>query len=81
MFNDNTYCNALRDQVNRFDGRVVGTEMNNSDFVKPAEAYGVKGIRAEGLKTSESALKDPMVADAPAVVEVPASMMPTPFEV
>ena len=80
VFNDNAYGNVLRDQVNRFDGRVVGAELHNPDFVKLAEAYGVKGIRAEGPEALESALKDAIAADAPALIEVPVSMMPTPFE-
>ena len=80
VFNDNAYGNVLRDQVNRFDGRVVGAELHNPDFVKLAEAYGVKGVRAEGPEALESALKDAIAADAPALIEVPVSMMPTPFE-
>ena len=80
VFNDNAYGNVLRDQVNRFDGRVVGAELHNPDFVKLAEAYGVKGIRAEGPEALESALKAAIAADAPALIEVPVSMMPTPFE-
>ena len=80
VFNDNAYGNVMRDQVNRFDGRVTGAELHNPDFVKLAEAYGVKGIRAEGPEALESALKDAIAADAPALIEVPVGMMPTPFE-
>ena len=59
VFNDNAYGNVLRDQVNRFDGRVVGAELHNPDFVKLAEAYGVKGIRAEAPKPSNQPSKTP----------------------
>ena len=42
VFNDNAYGNVLRDQMNRFDGRSIGAELHNPDFVKLAEAYGAK---------------------------------------
>ena len=48
VFNDNAYGNVLRDQVNQFNGRAVGAELHNPDFVKLAEAYGVRAARAEG---------------------------------
>ena len=48
VFNDNAYGNVMRDQVNRFDGRIYGAELHNPDFVRLAEAYGARGVRAEG---------------------------------
>ncbi len=80
VFNDNAYGNVMRDQVNRFDGRVTGAELHNPDFVKLAEAYGVRGVRAQGPEALETALREAIAADAPALIEVPVGMMPTPFE-
>jgi acetolactate synthase-1/2/3 large subunit len=79
VFNDNAYGNVLRDQVNQFNGRAVGAELHNPDFVKLAEAYGVRAARAEGPEALESALRDALAADAPSLIEVPVGMMPTPF--
>ena len=79
VFNDNAYGNVLRDQVNRFEGRSIGAELHNPDFLKLAEAYGVKGMRANGPAELESSLRQALDLDAPALIEVPVGMMPTPF--
>ena len=79
VFNDNAYGNVMRDQVNRFDGRVYGAELHNPDFVKLAEAYGARGVRANGPKELESSLREALATDAPTLIEVPVEMMPTPF--
>ncbi len=79
VFNDNAYGNVLRDQVNQFQGRTVGAELHNPDFVKLAEAYGVRGVRAEGPAALEAALRDALAVDAPSLIEAPVGMMPTPF--
>ena len=80
VFNDNAYGNVLRDQVNRFEGRVVGAELHNPDFVKLAEAYGARGVRVQGPEALESAIREAITIDAPSLIEVPVQMMPTPFE-
>ena len=79
VFNDNAYGNVLRDQVTRFDGRSIGAELHNPDFIKLAEAYGVKGMRANDSKELESKLREALELDAPVLIEVPVGMMPTPF--
>lgn len=80
VFNDNAYGNVLRDQVNRFQGRAIGAELRNPDFMKLAEAYGARGMRAEGAEQLEAAIKDAIAGNRPTLIEVPVEMMPTPFE-
>jgi acetolactate synthase-1/2/3 large subunit len=80
VFNDNAYGNVLRDQVNRFGGRIIGAELHNPDFVKLAEAYGARGVRARGPKELETALRQALAAEAPTLIEVPVERMPSPFE-
>ena len=75
VFNDNAYGNVLRAQVEQFDGHVLGTELYNPDFVKLAEAYGVRGIRVHDAEQLESALREAVAADAPVVIEVPVGRM------
>jgi acetolactate synthase-1/2/3 large subunit len=79
VFNDNAYGNVLRDQVTRFDGRSIGAELHNPDFVKLAEAYGARGVRAEGADALETAVKEALKIEAPSLIEVPVGMMPSPF--
>ena len=80
VFNDNAYGNVMRDQVNRFSGRVIGAELHNPDFVKLAEAYGANGVRAHTPEELESALSKCLTYDVPSLIEVPVGPMPTPFE-
>ena len=79
VFDDKAYGNVLRDQRDRFDGRTIGAELHNPDFVKLAEAYGARGIRAQGPEELESALRQALGVDAPTLIHVPVEMMPTPF--
>ena len=80
VFNDNAFGNVKRDQVNRFQGRNIGTELHNPDFMKLADAYGAKGMRADGPAELESTLREALTLNAPVLIEVPVGPMPTPFE-
>jgi acetolactate synthase I/II/III large subunit len=80
VFNDGAYGNVLRDQVSRFQGRAIGAELRNPDFMKLAEAYGARGMQAHGPEELEAAIKDAIAGNRPTLIEAPVSMMPTPFE-
>ena len=47
VFNDNAYGNVLRAQMEHFDGRVIGTQLHNPNFVQLAESYGARGYWLE----------------------------------
>jgi len=80
VFNDNAYGNVMRDQVNRFQGRTIGVNLHNPDFMKLAEAYGARGMKASGPDQLEASIKDAISGNRPTLIEVPVEMMPTPFE-
>ena len=81
VFNDSAFGNVRRDQQLRFNGREIGGKLHNPDFMKLAEAYGARGIRADGPEELERALKDSVAAnDAPVLIEVPVGPMPSPFD-
>jgi acetolactate synthase-1/2/3 large subunit len=73
IFNNNAFGNVRRDQINFFDGRVWGSDLQNPDFVKLAESFGAAGYRAnsegEFRTLLERALKES--ADGPVVIEIP----------
>jgi pyruvate dehydrogenase (quinone) len=48
----------------------VGTDLDNPDFGKIAEAAGIKGIRVEDPKALKGALKQAFSHDGPALVDV-----------
>ncbi len=80
VFNDNAFGNVLRDQINRFDGRTIGAELHNPDFVRLAEAYGARGFRATGPEELEATLRQALTNESPTLIEVPVGIMPSPFE-
>jgi len=65
VFNDGGYGVLRRRQVDLFDGRLIGTDLLNPDFVKLAEAYGIQGTRVatlDGLlKALDSAIASPHI--------------------
>lgn len=80
VFNDNAFGNVMRDQKDRYgDYRVVGSQLHNPDFVKLAEAYGARGVRAETPAALESSLREALAIDAATLIEVPVGPMPSPF--
>ena len=75
VFNDNAYGNVLRAQEEQFAGHVLGTQLHNPDFVALAEAYGARGVRAQGAAQLEKLLRAALLAQAPTLIEVPVGKM------
>ena len=69
----------LRDQITQFDGRSIGADLHNPDFMKLADAYGVRGVRVHGADELEAALSESLSIERPSLIEVPVGMMPNPF--
>ena len=57
----------------------MGSRLHNPDFLKLAESYGVKGIKAEGPEELRDALEMQIANPSPTLIEVPVEMMPSPF--
>jgi acetolactate synthase-1/2/3 large subunit len=70
VFNNNAYGNVLRDQQRLFDGRLIGAELRNPDFVKVAESFGMAGCRVGTPAQLQHELERALSADAPALIEV-----------
>jgi acetolactate synthase-1/2/3 large subunit len=79
VFNDNAFGNVMRDQRDRFQGRLYGPELHNPDFMKLAEAYGARGTRALNAAELETKLKEALAVNAPTLLEVPCGPMPYPY--
>ena len=79
VFNDHAYGNVRRDQRRRFEGRVYGSELYNPDFMKLAEAYGVRGMRAFGPEELEEALTRAVASPVPTLIEIPVGELPIPY--
>ncbi|MCP3471174.1 thiamine pyrophosphate-binding protein [Bradyrhizobium sp. CCGUVB1N3] len=73
VFNNNAYGNVRRDQRERFDGRVVASDLVNPDFVKLAESFGVAAARVTSPDHFKAALEKALAHGGPSLlsIEVP----------
>ena len=79
VFNDGAYGNVRRMQRDQYAGRVIASELRNPDFVKMAESFGARGLRAHTLDELRAAMRRGFEADAPTVIDIPVGEMPAPW--
>ena len=79
VFNDQAYGNVKRDMNDLFNGKSLGVDLKNPDLMKLADAYGVKGFRANSPEALEKALEEGIKLNTPVLIEVPIGSMPSPF--
>jgi acetolactate synthase-1/2/3 large subunit len=81
VFNNNSYGNVRRDQRERFEGRVVASDLVNPDFVKLAESFGVGAGRVTSPDQFRAVLEKALANDGPYLidVEVPRDSETTPW--
>jgi len=79
VFNDQAFGSTKSDQQRNYQGRIVETELKNPDFVKLAEAFGVKGMKAEPGDI-DRALAKALDLRQPVVIEVPMPTLVPPFQ-
>jgi acetolactate synthase I/II/III large subunit len=70
VFNNNAYGNVRRDQRERFEGRVVASDLVNPDFVKLAESFGVGAARVTSLETFRPALEKALADGGPYLIDI-----------
>jgi acetolactate synthase I/II/III large subunit len=71
VFNNNAYGNVRRDQRERFAGRVLGADLQNPDFLKLAEAFGVRADRVASPEALRAGLARALDSGEPWLIEVP----------
>jgi acetolactate synthase-1/2/3 large subunit len=70
VFNNNAYGNVRRDQRERFDGRVVASDLVNPDFVKLAESFGAGAARVTSPDHFRPTLEKALADGGPYVISV-----------
>jgi acetolactate synthase-1/2/3 large subunit len=70
VFNNGAFGNVRRDQRTNFQGRILGADLQNPDFLKLAEAYGVEACRVASPEALRPALETAIARDVPALIEV-----------
>jgi acetolactate synthase-1/2/3 large subunit len=62
---------VLRDQKTTFSGHVLGAELENPDFIKLAESFGIPAVRVTNESEFGAALQRAVADGGPALIEVP----------
>lgn len=70
VFNNTSFGNVRRDQQRGFDGRLIGADLVNPDFVKLAESFGAAGSRVNTPDELKPVLERAIDNDEPAIIEV-----------
>ncbi len=71
VFNNSAFGNVRRDQQMHYEGRLIGSELANPDFVRLAESFGIEGRRAATPEALKPVLEEAIAADRPVLIEVP----------
>ncbi len=79
VFDDKAFGNVKRQQKEGYDGHVYGSELTNPDYVRLAEAFGIRGMRADSPEALEGALKEALADGGPVLISVPVGEMPNPW--
>jgi acetolactate synthase I/II/III large subunit len=70
LFNNNAYGNVLRDQRTGFGNRVIGSTLENPDFMLLAKSFGVEGHRVDTPDALRAILKTVIPTKRPVLIEV-----------
>lgn len=70
VFNNGSYGNVRRDQQMRYGNRLIGSDLENPDFVDLARSFGAWAERVSDPAGLRAALSKAIDLDAPAVIEV-----------
>ncbi len=80
VMKDDAYGNVRGFQRDRFDARYIASDLSSPDFVKLAESFGVRGVRAETPDELRRHLREAIAFDGPVVIEVPVGEFPSPWK-
>jgi acetolactate synthase-1/2/3 large subunit len=73
IFNDGTHTAVKAAQERTYPGRFIAVDLVNPDYIKIAEAYGMKNHRAESPEALAAALKESRDLNEPVLIDVPVS--------
>lgn len=79
LFNNNKFQNVQRQQKEWFDGRIIGSDLKNPDFIKYVESFGVAAHRARTPDELAALITACLARGAPAVIEVNSGDMASPW--
>jgi len=77
VFDDGAFSNVRRIQQSSYGGRLIASGLQNPDFVRFADSFGVASFRATTAPELEARLHEAFALRAPALVHVPVGEMPS----
>ena len=81
VFNNNAFGNVRLIQQEWYGNRVIASDLQNPDFMKLADAFGVDAERVETPAQLRTALRRGFKRrNAPTLIEMPVGPMPSPWE-
>jgi len=80
VFDNGAFGNVRRIQQQRYGNRLIASDLQNPDFVKLAESFGVAAFKATDARQLEDALHKAFALNAPALVHVPHGDVPSPWD-
>ena len=79
LFNDGAFGASLNDQQTQYQGRVLGTEIRNPDFMALAKAFGIVGMRTN-LEEFGETLRYALTIKSTVLLELPIQTAVPPFQ-
>lgn len=70
IFNNGAWCAEKKNQVDYYNNRFVGADIDNPDFAEVARAMGALGIRVEKAEDVGPAVKEALASGKPAVIDI-----------
>jgi acetolactate synthase-1/2/3 large subunit len=80
VFDNGAFGNVRRIQQERYGNRLIASDLQNPDFVKLADSFGVASFKATDADQLEDALHKAFALNAPALVWVPHGDVPSPWD-
>jgi acetolactate synthase-1/2/3 large subunit len=79
VFADGAYGNVRRMQKNDYGNKLIAVDLQNPNFPKMADSYGIAGVRAMSPDALRRELAAAMKRRGPSLIEVPVGEMPDPW--
>jgi acetolactate synthase-1/2/3 large subunit len=80
VFDNGSFGNVKRIQQERYGNRLIASDLQNPDFCRLADSFGVASFKALDARELEAALHKAFALDAPALVWVPHGDVPSPWD-
>jgi len=79
VFDDGAYGNVRRMQRELYGNRIIASDLQNPDFVRLAESFGMFARQVADADGLADALSDALARDEPALIAVKVGEMPDPW--